>query len=379
MIQRCISLILIVLLFESCNSSGDDQNNEYVQLEELIFIDSVLIEEEKGFLTKPAKSTILNDTLIAIESMYAKGIWIVNTKTGKEETSLLDKSVMGVSFFISNSDWTNYPEVYILDGRSSNVYHLNLEKGKNETEIILDKISIKLPKGFSFRIFADLFWFRGNEFYIELSPDDTRQTSIDFYKKAGKFIGVFDLNGNFKYRFLDYPPSLTNLKGFIEPTSVYSFGRLNETEFALSFPSEKHLLMINSRDTTEIKKIAFPKSQYFEYEWPYLEEEVFHDMTAPKSFPAPHRFGELIFDKENLYLQSFMKDNVNFSTFKLMSHILKYNFRTKTWKESRNPKNFLDLGIFSGVLNDTLYFVEASVMNRNEKYIKRAVLRPIED
>lgn len=376
--QCYLSLILFVLLLASCDSD-DDQSSEYVQLEELIFIDSVLIEEEKGFLTKPAKSTILNDTLIAIESMHAKGIWIVNSKTGKEETSLLDKSVLGVSFFISNSDWTHYPEVFILDGRSSNVYHLNLEKGKNETEIIVAKIPMQLPEGFSFRIFADLFWFRGNEFYIELSPDDTRQTSIDFYKKAGKFIGVFDLKGNFKYSFLDYPPSLTNLKGFIEPTSVYSFGRINETEFALSFPSEKHLLIMNSRDTTAIEKIAFPKSQYFEYEWPYLEQEVSSDMSSPKSYPSPHRFGEMIFDKENLYLQSFMKDNVNFSTFKLMSHIMKYNFETKTWTESQNPKNFLDLGIFSGVLNDTLYFVEASVMTRNEKYIKRAVLRPIED
>ncbi|MFN3998698.1 hypothetical protein [Algoriphagus sp.] len=371
-------MILTVLLLESCNS-GFDQKNEYVQLEELILIDSVLIEEKKGFLARPSKSTLLNDTLIAIESMQAKGIWIINRKNGKEETSLLDKSIMGVSFFISNSDWSNYPEVYILDGLSSNVYHLNLEKGKNETEIIINKIPIQLPQGFSFRVFADLFWFRGNEFYIELSPDGTRQTSIDFYKKAGKFIGVFDLNGNFKYRFLDYPPSLTNLKGFIEPTSVYSFGRLNQTEFALSFPSERHLLLMDSQDTTAIEKISFPKSQYFEFEWPYLEEEVSHDMAAPKLYPTPHRFGEMIFDKENLYLQSFMKDNVNFSTFTLMSHIMKYNFETKTWIESRNPKNFLDLGRFAGVLNDTLYFVEASVMNRNEKYIKRAVLKPIDD
>lgn len=355
----------MVLLLKSCNSD-DDQNYNSVQLEELIFIDSVLIEEKEGFLARPSKSFLINDTLVAIESMQAKGIWIINTKTGKEEKSLLDKSVMGVSFFISNSDWRNYPEVYVLDGRSSNVYHLNLEKGRNETEIILNKIPIQIPQGYSLRVFADLFWFRGNEFYIELSPDDAHQTSIDFYKKAGKFIGVFDLNGNFKYRFLNYPPSLTNLKGFIEPTSVYSFGRLNESEFALSFPSEKHLLMMNSQDTTEINKIAFPKSQYFEFDWPYLEEEVSHDMAAPTYYPAPHHFGEMIFEKENLYLQSFMKDNVNFSTFKLMSHIMKYNFKTKTWTESQNPKNFLDLGRFAGVLNDTLYFVEASVMTRNQ-------------
>lgn len=378
MIQRCIYLILTALLLESCNSD-DDQNNKNVQLEELIFIDSILIEEKEGFLARPSKTILLNDTLIAIESSQYKGIWIINRKTGKEETSLLDKSIMGISFFLSNSDWTNYPEVYILDGLSSNVYHLNLEKGKNETEIILNKIPIRLPKGFSIRAFADLFWFRENEFYIELSPDDTRQTSIDFYKKAGKFIGVFDLNGNFKYRFLEYPPSLTNLKGFIEPTSVYSFIRLKETEFALSFPSERQLFLLDSRDTTSIEKITFPKSQYFEYEWPYLEEEVSNDMAAPKLYPAPHRFGGMFFYKENLYLQSFMKDNDNYSTFKLMSHILKYNFKTKTWTESQNPKNFLELGRFTGVLNDTLYFVEASVMTRNEKYIKRAVLRPIED
>lgn len=378
MIQRCISLILLVLLLESCNS-GDDQNTDYAQLEELIFVDSVLIEEKEGFLAKPSKAIILNDTLIAIESMQYKGIWIVNTKSGKEETSLLDKSIMGVSFFISNSDWTNYPEVYILDGLSSNVYHLNLEKGKDETGIIINKIPIQLPQGFRVRILADLFWFRGNEFFIELSPDDTRQTSIDFYKNAGKFIGVFDLNGNFKYRFLEYPPSLTNLKGFLEPSSVYSFGRLNETEFALSFPSERHLLLMNSRDTTAVEKIAFPKSRYFEFDFPFLQKEVSNDMAAPEVNPSPHRFGDIMFDQENLYLQSYMKDNVNLSKFTLMSHILKYNFETQTWSESRNPINFLNVGEFAGVLNDTLYFVEAAVMNRNEKYIKRAVLRPIEE
>ena len=124
---------------------------------------------------------------------------------GKEVTSLLDKSVMDISFFLSNSDWSKYPEVYILDGITSNIFHLNLGPEKRGAEKLINKIQIQIPIGLGVRPFAQLFWFNGKEFYIELSPDDTFQSSIDFYKKAGEFIGVFDLEGNFKYRFLNYP------------------------------------------------------------------------------------------------------------------------------------------------------------------------------
>ncbi len=44
-----------------------------------------------------------------------------------------------------------------------------------------------------------------------------------------------------------------------------------------------------------------------------------------------------------------------------------------------NPRNILDIGMLAGVVNDTLYFYEGSLMKHDEKYIKRAILKPIED
>jgi hypothetical protein len=59
--------------------------------------------------------------------------------------------------------------------------------------------------------------------------------------------------------------------------------------------------------------------------------------------------------------------------------LLIYDKKGKKWSETSNPRNILDIGMLAGVVNDTLYFYEGSLMKHDEKYIKRAVLRPIED
>jgi hypothetical protein len=60
-------------------------------------------------------------------------------------------------------------------------------------------------------------------------------------------------------------------------------------------------------------------------------------------------------------------------------HLLIYDQKEKAWSETTNPRNLLDLGMLAGVVNDTLYFYEGSLMKHDEKYIKRAILKPIED
>jgi hypothetical protein len=56
-----------------------------------------------------------------------------------------------------------------------------------------------------------------------------------------------------------------------------------------------------------------------------------------------------------------------------------YNKKEEQWSETSNPRNILDIGMLAGVVNDTLYFYEGSLMKSDEKYIKRAVLKSIEE
>jgi hypothetical protein len=280
---------------------------------------------------------------------------------------------------ISGVDFSQYPLVFILDGITKSVYQFDLSQNANQEDKYVNKVSLEVPEGFRIMPETETFFFNGSEFIVELAST-TFKSSKDFYKNSDQFLGVFDSEGKFKFRFLPYPESLSKLNGFLEPSKVYNSGFIKaQNQLLISFPSEREILIIDSLgNESESNKIAFPESRYFNFDLPLLPEEVSNNMGAMKNNPAAHYFGDIKTDNKYLYIQSFMKDNKNLERWQLTSHVMKYNFQSETWSESRNPENILNLGILAGVQNDTLYFIEASLMNRNEKYIKRAVLRPID-
>jgi len=378
MILRCISSLCIIIIFNSCQTDYDQIGN-FPEIVNLILLDSLIIEESNGFLARPSSATLINDSLIAIESNYSKGVWVFNRFTGKELNSILNKSVMEKAFFIAGSDWTLYPTVYILDGITKSVYQFDLSQNTNQAEKYVNKITLKVPEGFRIMPETNTFFYNDGEFIVELAST-TFKSSKDFYKNAEEFLGVFDSGGNLKFRFLNYPESLSELNGFLEPSFVYNSGLGNPDRLFLSFPSQKEIWVVDSLGkSSDLKKITFPESRYFDFELPLLEKEAGNNMGSTENKPATHYFGDIKMDEKNLYMQSYMKDNKNLDRFLLTSHIMRYDLETKTWSESQNPQNYINVGEFAGFLNDTLIFVDAGMINKNEKYIKRAILKPIKE
>jgi len=78
-------------------------------------------------------------------------------------------------------------------------------------------------------------------------------------------------------------------------------------------------------------------------------------------------------------IQTWMNNQEKDKKSITISHVLVYDKEKETWSETSNPRNILDIGMLAGVVNDTLYFYEGSLMKSDKKYIKRAVLKPIEE
>ncbi|WPR74637.1 hypothetical protein [Algoriphagus sp. NG3] len=358
----------------------DEQSVHTLKFSELVFIDSIKIVESSGFLSRPSNGFLINDSLLGIESRHSKGVWIINTASGLEENSLIDQSILGTPINPTKVDWTAYPTIFMLNGVTDHIYEVQLSKNENDLISKLNKTKLDLPKGTRIMPDARSFWRKDNDFFVELAPINTFKSSNQFYKNSGKFIGVFDKTGKYKYRFLHYPKSLTDLNGFLEPGPTYSSGIINNSNLAISFPTERKLIIYKESTSYEDSiTVNFPKSKYFNFNLPILDQEVSNGIGPKENNPAPHYFGEIKSDGNNVYLQSFMKDNENLEKWRLTSNILKYDIAKKEWTESINPIIFFNMGELAGVSNDTLYFVDAGMITKEDKYIKRAVLKPIEE
>ncbi|GMQ30712.1 hypothetical protein [Algoriphagus confluentis] len=340
----------------------------------LTYIDSVEVIEANGFLLRPNETQLINDTLLGVSSIFSKGIWIFNKVNGLEELSFINGTYQDISFYPTKVFWNDYPTLFILDGLSQNILKLELGTLQSEYGLQIQKIILDLPEGTRVLPTSKSFWVDDQYFYLELSPENTPKTSKEFYTKSGDFIGVFNNDGSFEKRMISYPQSLTEFEGFLEPSQVYSSGFKNKNTSIFSFPSEKILMTISQLpDSPETFYVPIPKSKYFDYNLPLLEKE-FSINTETKN-PQLHFFGDIKTDGDNYYLQSYMKDNQNLENWSLKSHIVKYNSKSESWSESIDPKEFIHFGELAGVKNDTLYILDAGMVNKEQKYLKKAVLR----
>ncbi|PZX46383.1 hypothetical protein [Algoriphagus chordae] len=243
MIRRCIFLLYIILQIIACKPV-DEQPKHTINLSELVIIDSLKILESNGFLSRPSNSSLINDSLLGVGSRFSKGVWIFNIKSGLEEKSIIDQSVLGIPIYPTKVDWTEYPTIYILNGVTESILKVHFNITKNKANPNLKKIKLDLPKGTRIMPDARSFWSKENDFFVELGPINVFKSSNQFYKNSGKFIGVFGKDGKYKYRFLEYPNSLTELNGFLEPGPTYSSGIINNSNLAVSFPSEEKLMRL---------------------------------------------------------------------------------------------------------------------------------------
>lgn len=377
MICNRLCIICLVSIW-ACGSKIE--NNLYPQAYSIEIVDSIKIIEKNGFLSRPSNSTLINDTLIGVESFQSKGIWILNLKTGMEISSIISNQEKGIQFRPTKVFWKDFPLVYVLDGMTKKIHVFNLDSGISEGQKHLSSISLSTPDHIAIKpLMVNLFYKISNRFYIEQFTNLVSLSSNDFYKLTDKLVGVYESNGEYKESFIDYPPELKNLEKFIAPGVIYSSGIDDDNNIYLTFPfKEKIELYPDFPNGKNIKTILLPKSNYFTFEIPFLDKEISNDPNIRRNEPVPHYFGDIIVKEEKVLVQTFMKPHINPSGFPLSTSILVYNENKLEWIES-TPKSFSNLGLLTGMVGESLFFVEAGLINSEDKYIKRAVLRPIGD
>jgi len=131
--------------------------------------------------------------------------------------------------------------------------------------------------------------------------------------------------------------------------------------------------------------VALPKSRFFDYTLRAADQivdfnEIFASGEGTKTHvPTNHYFDSIHGSGERVFVETWMNNGKVGADHATYSHLLIYDKDKQKWSETVNPKNILNIGMLAGVVNDTLYFYEGSLMKHDEKYIKRAVLRPVEE
>ena len=163
--------------------------------------------------------------------------------------------------------------------------------------------------------------------------------------------------------------------------------KLNSSNESLyfAFPHERSIKHYDAKDLEKLlEEIPLPKSRYFNYELKGAEQVYsMEDMNKggiPQGFNIPnnHYFNSIHEAGHLILIQTWLVGDGS-EGLNRRSHLMIYNKSEKEWYETANPRNILDIGMLAGVVSDTLYFFEGSLMQSDEKYIKRAVLRPIDD
>lgn len=371
--QRCFSLLL-VYSFWSCD--GTPLNDQIPTLLELSLVDSVEIKESHGFLSRPSNSVLINDSLLGIESFSNKAIWIIDTKTGKEVSSILSGEEKGINFRPTKVIWNDFPIVYLLDGTTQKIHIFNLSKSAVKGDKHIKTISLETPNNLRIKpMLLGLFSKYQDKFYIEHSTNEVPFSSNKFYTLTDKLIGIYDENGKFLENIYDFPYQLKNLQKFIAPGKIFNSGISKAGELLISFSFTKMITKTRLSSSQKIiDSIPLPISKYFLYDIPYLEQEIDNTPGTPKNYPTPNYFGDIFVDSENIIYQTFIKDQTQPEIKKIYSNVMKYDFNKSQWYETNLLYDFIDLGFLAGASADTLYFVEASTIRKDQKHIKRAIL-----
>lgn len=366
MIQRCIFVLSICLLFQSCQFNKE-QEIEY-ELINLRIVDTLIVSDNLGFFHKPSKSVLSGDSLLITSSLLS-GISIYDLRGGQQKFLMSMNNKFGISFFVSSHESNNYPLVQLLDSRKQFVHFINVEN-----ELYEGKISLSVPHGFSIKLLDPIFEHHDDHYFVELIPDGISITDKYFYRLSGKYIGIFDSSGKFINRFLDYPKNLSSPKGFVNPLKYHSLS-FNENIFLAAFPFEGSIRLYHHYDQEPYSIINLPKFQNLDFELIYNSQEFDpRDVPVEKSID-PALFDAVYVDVGNIYISTFVNDNSNLDQYKVHTNVLIYNIDDDKWKMSKEMNNYWKLGKFSGIVRDTLYFFEASLIESDDKRIYRAVIQ----
>lgn len=370
--QRCFLIISILSSFFSCGQKEFIESE--FELLQLSIIDSIRVNDDENYLIGVSQVKLIEDSLIAISSHKIPSIGIVNIQTGELIFKISDKDLMDISFLPSGFSTLEYPIIKILDKRSNSILIFNIKLGK-----YLDKILLDIPEGKMIRHIQSIFHEHENGFLIELYPESLDNNNLSFYKESGKVIGSFNKKGELISVFQDYPKELRELKNHIAPYRSLSQSYQNDRLW-LSFSTSNKISLIDIKNQKNSIDIEIPLiSRYFDFAPRLLNKKIDVELDNFLDYPTTHYFDFIYDSKDKLYISTWMRNNDMLGTFRANSHILIYEKKSKKWLETNDPLNTELIGKFVGVVRDTLYFYEGSGRLKDEKYIKRAVLKPIEE
>lgn len=364
-----------ILILTSCTL--EEKRKQLPNLLELQIIDSLKVSENGYFLNGQTQVKMIGDSLIAVSSIKKPAVGIISIKSGEQIAQITSSDFPEAPFFPSSFAVDDFPVIYIADRFSNSILSFNAIEEK-----FLNKIKLQLPPSKVIKIALGQFFKIKSGFLIELSTSNLDTNHPDYYRKSGDLIYFYSNNGERIDSLINFPEIFRKKEGTMGPVS-YMTSTVTENEWIYSFPHESRIKTINL-DSKKAKEedLALPSSRYFNFELQALDRVIsFEDFQNDNQIKLPFNdyFNTMIEIEGNIFIQTWMTSEMLDGETNRSSNLLIYNKDEEKWSETSNPKNILDIGMLAGVVNDTLYFYEGSLMKHDEKYIKRALLRPIED
>ncbi|MDR7129915.1 hypothetical protein J2X69_002261 [Algoriphagus sp. 4150] len=380
MILTLALLGMVLGSFVSISCKRSTEGNALPSLVQLTVVDSTLINESDFFMNGQFHVQLIGDSLIGVSSYKSPSVGFYHI-SGKQRKRIASGDYPIGSFLPSYFDAPEYPIVYILDKKSESILVFNVEKQE-----FLEKIKLDLPEGKEIRILGSKFKKLKTGFLIELASSLHDNLHPDYYRESGELIYLFGENGKVKENpFLEYPNEIKVIGGSLKAINYLSFTSDNQS-LLFSFPHEKIIRRFDINTFGKaLEEIPLPTSRYFDYQLTGSEgivtfEDGLGGMAGAKkiNIPTNHYFTNISETATRIIIQTWLIGDES-EGLNRTSHLMVYDKEEEKWSETSNPLNILDIGMLAGVANDTLYFYEGSLMKQDEKYIKRAVLKPIEE
>lgn len=367
MIQRCILFAFYMIGVFSCNVK--ENNIDYEKFE--VFINnSTRINESKGFFHKPEKVQLVSDSIIVAFSGFS-GVSIYSL-TGDQLEFIDPKKHQKRVLFFSSFDASDFPNIYFLEAKQNKVYVYNFDSRE-----FIDEIALHMEEGTSIRAIGGKFKSHNKQFYIELNPEGTPMLDPDYYKNSGAFLGVFDSEGALERRVIEYPSQLVNPKGYFVPANYYSFDIVDDKLY-ICFPFEKIIRVYNIKsDFSGYDQITFPEPEYMELDLINIPNKFHPQEISVENRQISARVNDLIVQNSNLYLSFALNDNKYNDRYRVYTSVFKLDMAEMKWLVQRDPIDYFDIGVFAGVLNEDLVYVDASVVIKDDKFINKAVVEKL--
>jgi len=357
-----------------------NKKDAFPNLVKLVVTDSILLDEKDYFLNGQFHVRLIQDSILGISSIKSPSIGFFST-SGRQLKRIASGDYPIGSFLPSNFDASLYPLVYLLDMKSGSILEFNVEE-----QIFIKKIKINFPEGKELKYVGSKLKKLEKGFLIELASSAYDNYDPNYYKKSGDLIFLLDETGNVTNKLsLTYPESIISLEGSIHPIDYLVFSSYNDS-FLFSFPYTQKIQRFDNQNLKKpLEEIPIPKSRYFNFKVEGSKQVIsFQEMfNSGKglniAIPNNHYFNSIHETDKHILIETWMNNGKPSPEYATFSHLIIYDKKEKKWSETSNPRNILDIGMLAGVVNDTLYFYEGSLMKHDEKYIKRAILKPIED